>query len=187
MKMYTKTLSSLCIAALCCGLLGSYAQAQSNFGSAALRRNTNRNSAKQFSSKSIRGQVNARSVARPGVLGVNRRTYSSVQQRAKPFKGLNRGPTVSPYLSLSGSLNGVSDYYNVVRPQQRQAQANAQMQRQNMANNRRLNQFSAASPYDLHGDPDLAPTGHSATYMQFGSFQSMGNYFPPPQGLEKQR
>jgi hypothetical protein len=94
---------------------------------------------------------------------------------------------VSPYLALSGSLNGVSDYYNIIRPQQRQARANSQMQRQTMANSRRINQMSASGPYSLQGDPYLAPTGHSATYMNLRSFQNTGNYFSPPQGLNKRR
>jgi hypothetical protein len=119
---------------------------------------------------------------------VNLRTYGGgAQQRSKPFKDLNRGPAVSPYLALSGSLNGVSDYYNIVRPQQRQSRTNSRMQRQTMANSRRLNQMAAASPYNTQGDPFLAPTGHSSTYMNLNSFQSTGNYFAPPQGLQKRR
>jgi murein L,D-transpeptidase YcbB/YkuD len=197
MKMNARTLSCLCIAALCGALVGDRAQAQSGYASAAVNGFRAQNSSRQFTSQRFQNQVRSRDVGRAGVPGVNLRTFGGgaqqrsngggAQQRSKPFKDLNRGPAVSPYLALSGSLNGVSDYYNVVRPQQRQAQANSQMQRQTRANSRQLNQMAAASPYNIQGDPYLAPTGHSSTYMNLRSFQSTGNYFPPPQGLFKRR
>ena len=94
---------------------------------------------------------------------------------------------VSPYLALSGSLNTVSDYYNIVRPQREQARVNQAQQRQSLANQHRLNQIASRGPYSLQGDDSLAPTGHSATYMFFGNFQSTANFFPPTQGLNKGR
>ena len=186
MKMNLRLLACLCIAVACGAMLGECAQAQSSYASATLRGIRNRNSASRYSSESIQSRLSARSTARVGVPGVNRRVYSGASQPSKPFKGLNRGPTVSPYLALSGSLNGVSDYYNIVRPQQRQRSQNARVQRQLAANRRRLNQIAAAGPFDLRGDPNLAPTGHAATRMFYENFQSTGNFFAPPQGLTKQ-
>jgi hypothetical protein len=187
MKMNVSTLSCLCLAALCCALLGEHAQAQSGFGSSEAQRFKNRNSGNRYSSQAIQNRVQSRSIGSVGVAGVNRRNFGGGSQRSKPFKDLNRGPSVSPYLALSGSLNGVSDYYNTIRPQQRQARANSQMQRQTMANSRQINQMSSAGPYSLQGDPYMSPTGHSATYMNFSSFQQTGNFFPRPQGLNKRR
>jgi hypothetical protein len=121
---------------------------------------------------------------------VNRRSYggaSSPQRQQKPFSSIDRGPAVSPYLALSGSLNSVSDYYNIIRPQREQARVNQRQQRQTRSNQYQINQFASQSPYSLQGDESLAPTGHSASYMYFGNFQSTGNFFPPTQGLQKRR
>lgn len=165
------------------------AQAQSGYGSSYLESIRNQNSARRYSVRAVQGQVANRSVSASGVLGVNRQTYSSLfptpSQRSKPFSGLQRGPAVSPYLSLSGSLNGVSDYYNVVRPQQERERQNLQQQRQLNVNRHRLNQIAAQGPYSLQGDPNLAATGHTTTYMYMGNFQTTGNYFPPLTGTEK--
>ena len=186
--MNVKILACLSFAVLFCALVGDRAQAQSGTSSYQLDRFQRRNSVSRFSSKSI--QNRARSVRGFGAGGVNRRTYgpgSSSSRQSKPFSSINRGPAVSPYLALSGSLNSVSDYYNIVRPQREQARANAQLQRQTQLNQRRLNQIAARGPYNLQGNDNLAPTGHSATYMFFDNFQSTGNFFPPTQGLEKRQ
>ena len=188
MNMNVKILACLSFAALFCALVGDRAQAQSGSSSYQLDRISGRNSVSQFSSQ--RFQNRARSIRGFGTGGVNRRSYggaSSSSRRPKPFSSINRGPAVSPYLALSGSLNSVSDYYNIVRPQREQARANSQLQRQTQLNQRRLNQIAARGPYDLQGNENLAPTGHSATYMFFDNFQSTGNYFPPTQGLEKRQ
>lgn len=188
MKTIVKTLACLSMVALFCALLGDCVLAQSGYGASALQRNSYNNSARQFSTSTIRNQINGRNVTRTGVPGVNRRSYlDDSSRRSKPFTSLNRGPSVSPYLALSGSLNGVSDYYNIVRPQQRQSRENARLQQRTLANQHRLNQIAAAGPYNVRGDPDLAPTGHSATYMFFENFQSTGGYYPAPQGLSKQQ
>ena len=188
MNMNVKILACLSFAFLFCALVGDRAQAQSGSSSFELNRLKRDNSASRFSSQSF--QNRARSVRGFGAGGVNRRSYggvSSSSRRPKPFSSINRGPAVSPYLALSGSLNSVSDYYNIVRPQQRQARVNQLQQRQTLANQRRLNQIAAAGPYSVQGDANLAPTGHSASYMFFGNFQSTGNFFPPVQGLNRRR
>ncbi len=188
MNMNVKILACLSFAALFCALVGDRAQAQSGSASFELDRIKRRNSVSRFSSKVI--QNRSRSVGRFGAGGVNLKTYSgaaSSSNRSKPFSSINRGPAVSPYLALSGSLNSVSDYYNVVRPQQEQARANERLQRQTLSNQRRLNQLAAQAPYNLQGDSNLAPTGHSASYMFFGNFLSTGGFFPETQGLNKQR
>jgi len=187
MMINFRTLACFCVALSCSAFVGDEVQAQSNFGSTATDRFKSGNSVSRFSTSAIRGQLAARSVSRVGVPGVNRRSFSNFSQKSKPFKNLNRGPTVSPYLALSGSLNGVSDYYNIVRPQQNQARENARLQQRTLANRHRLNQLAAAGPYNLRGDPNLAPTGHSATYMFFDNFQRTGGFYPAPQGLTKQQ
>ena len=167
-------------------------------GPRRLGRFSQASSADQFTTSRIRGQINNRGYGTAGVLGVNARTFgnafSGVSSGSKPFKGLNRGPSVTPYLGLSSSFNGVSDYYNIVRPQQefqrlrnQQQRTNEMTQRRLAAQSHRLNQMAARAPFDIRGDADVAPTGHGVSYLSMGSFGQTGNYFAPMQGLEKRR
>ena len=182
------------LAVLVC-VSSSQQTAAQGYTDALLRQIQSRNSVSQYSSRRFQNQATSRAVGRIGVAGINARPYnSSAKRRSKPFSSLDRGPSVSPYLALSNSFNQVSDYYNIVRPQQdfqrareRQQRENARIQSQIRANEHRLNQMAAQAPFHLRGDPELAPTGHSATYLFYDNFQSTGNYFTPIQGLEKQR
>ena len=162
-----------------------YANAQVN----QFRNSTN---ASAFSSQRLRNQVRGRDIGRFGVAGINATNFSN-QPKNKPFQGLNRGPVVSPYLALSGSFNGVSDYYNIVQPQREFERARRQQELENertqraiLANQSRLNQIAARPPFDITGDKELAPTGHNVTYQAFSHFGTTGNYFTPIQGLDKQ-
>lgn len=196
-KMKTSaTVASLMIA-LFCSSLAEQTLAQ-GFGAAQVRRFSANNSASRFSSNQIRGQINNRGYGTAGVIGVNARTFgnafNSVSTGAKPFQGLNRGPAVTPYLGLSNSFNGVSDYYNIVRPQQEFQRARNQQQRTNeitqqrlASQQHRLNQMAARPPFDIRGDGEISPTGHGFTYMSFTNFQSTAGYFSPIQGLQKQQ
>ena len=191
MKQYIKTSTCLLLAILVCSVAVQGVRAQSGYGSSLLRSYQNQSSTKRYSVRGVQNQVANRSVSGSGVLGVNRQSYTNLfsnsnQRRSKPFNSLQRGPTVSPYLALSGSLNGVSDYYNIVKPQREQERATQQQQRQMYANQHRLNQIAAQGPYDLQGDENMAPTGHSTTFLYNGNFGTTGNYFPPMVGLEKQ-
>ena len=192
----TTTLSSLLAVSLCF-VLAEKSVAQ---GVGAVQANAFRiqNSARQFTTSRIRGQINAQSYGVAGVQGVNARrfgdAFAGTSSGAKPFQSLNRGPSVTPYLGLSSSFNQVSDYYNIVRPQQefqrareQQARTTERTQRQLVAQQHRLNQMAAAPPFDIRGDDETPPTGHGVSYMSFGNFQSTGGYFAPMQGLEKRR
>lgn len=188
MRINIKLWSCFAMAALSCTLVGGRAEAQSGYSDFALKQYQNQNSASRYSIKRFQNQAVSRGITRTGVGGVNRQSYGASNpnnRRSKPFENINRGPSVTPYLALSNSFNQVSDYYNIVKPQQEQARANEKLQRQSLMNQRRLNQIAAQGPYDVQGDPDLAPTGHSATYMYFDNFGTTGGFFPAPQGLEK--
>ena len=187
----TATFASLVLALFC------FADAQSGlaqgFGAAQVRQFQGSSSVKRFSTNQIRGQLNNRAVGVYGVQGVNQRSFGA-NARSKPFQGLNRGPSVTPYLGLSSSFNGVSDYYNIVRPQQEFNRLRNQQQRTNeitqqrlAAQSHRLNQMAARPPYEIRGDSEITPTGHGTTSMSFSNFQSTGSYFSPIQGLDKQR
>jgi hypothetical protein len=191
MKRYIKTLVCSLLTLVTCIASGQLVRAQSSYGASLLKSYQNQNSARRYSVRSVQNQLAGQSVSSSGVLGVNRQSYSNLfsssSPRSKPFSSLQRGPTVSSYLSLSSSFNGVSDYYNIVRPQREQERANQQQQRQMYANQHRLNQIAASGPYELQGDENLAPTGHTTTYMYLGNFGTTGNYYPPVMGLDKQQ
>ena len=179
-------------------LVGSSAQAQSStrksaakkkgpsssggYGAMIARGYTNRNSAARFSSSYIRNQLTARSVrgsVNPLTPATTLGSYTplSARKTPKPFSSISRRPTVSPYLALSNSFNQVSDYYNLVRPQQQQRRVNQQLQRQNQANQHRLNQLAAKGPYNPRGNENAAPTGHSAVFQSYGTYLNTNGYY----------
>jgi len=150
-----------------------------SYGSNRISELTNRTGASRFSSKFIRDQLTASSVTRVRAAGSNLGAYkpTSSSFNSKPFSSISRKPTVSPYLALNNSFNQVSDYYNIVRPQREQQQVNQQLQRQNQANQRRLNQMAAKGPYSTRGDENSAPTGHTAVFQSLGTYLNTGGYF----------
>ncbi len=177
----------------CVLLVGSVAaQAQqSGYAKRSLEVIKSRNSASYYSVPNLTRRNLASGISQVGVVGVNRRSFlgSSNPRRPapKPFSSINRGSTVSPYLSLGSSLNSTNDYYNLVRPQQQQRRRNEQVQRQLLANQQRLGQMSAQAPYNPRGNEDNAPTGHTAVFQSLGSYLTTGNYFPPPTAPKNQR
>ena len=98
---------------------------------------------------------------------------------SKPFSRIDRGPTVSPYLSLNNPFSTAEDYYNIVRPLQEQRRTNDALQRLQYTQARRLNQIAARGPYSITGNANSAPTGHGSGFMHFGAYMNTGNYFAP--------
>ena len=180
----TRYLTILVIALTCSGLAAQFASAQ--YGAAAVKALTSRNSASRYSVDRLSRQIQNEAVRPTGVRGVNSRQYlnlslggsSTPRLAQKPFSSINRGPAVSPYLALSGPRSTATDYYSIVRPQQKQSQINRQQQIQNTRNEQRLNRLAAEGPFSIRGNANTAPTGHAAVYQVFGSFQNLGGYFP---------
>jgi hypothetical protein len=196
MKHYLNLPCCVTLACLVSWSSADYAQAQrpTNYGESLLQSFKNQNYSGRYSIKNLQRQVAARSVAAVGVQGVNRQTYTNLfsnssrpPQASKPFSNLQRGPSVTPYLRLNGSLDGVADYYSQVRPAREQQQATLREQRQLNLRRQQLNQAAASGAYVLTGDPNTPSTGHTTTYMYLGNFQQTGTFFPGIQGLEKQR
>ncbi|TWU29689.1 hypothetical protein [Bythopirellula polymerisocia] len=163
-----------------------------NAGAAAVSNLTRANSAANFTVQQIQRQNISQSIPVTGVAGVNRRNYApsylnDLSQKQKPFSRIDRAPAVSPYLALSNPFSTASDYYNIVKPQQQQERINRQIAQQQYVQQRRLNQVAAQGPYSVTGNEDLAPTGHAATYMHFGSFMNTGNFFAPPTRSKQDR
>jgi len=146
-------------------------------------------SARQFSADQMNRQVLNRDVPWVGVRGVNMRNFMQESRNqgpaaSKPFSGLDRGPAVTPYLSLANPFNtvGGDEFFTQIRPQREQAQQRQRSQqtaRQQAVQQRRLSQAAAMGPYNITGSEQFAPTGHGATFMQMGAFQNTGGYFAP--------
>jgi hypothetical protein len=169
------------------GTVTGYAEAQ-------LQSIQGQNSAKQFTIDRVtRSTINS-GVARTGVRGVNQQNYlmgsnnqSLAPRSSKPFSMIDRGPTVSPYLQLSNPLSTASDYYNVVRPLQEQRNTNDRLMRQQYAQARKLNQIAAQGPYQVTGNENAAPTGHSTGFMKYGTYMNLGGYFAPQTAPKQQQ
>lgn len=164
------------------------AQAPSGFAQTQLNNIMSRNSISQFTTGRIVQQVRNQAVPPAGIGGINRQNFIGRGSSplggpaSKPFTGLDRGPSVSPYLTLANPFSTPSDFYNIVRPQQDQRAFNDRVSRQQYAQSRKLNQLAAQGPYEITGNDKAAPTGHGTGFMQFGSFMNTGNYFPPATG-----
>jgi hypothetical protein len=173
------------------------ATAQPNFrtyGEQAAKGIQSQNSASNFTSSRINRQILNQSVSRSGVAGVNARNYTSgllgtgnagslagpPSRSSKPFSAIDRGPTVSPYLSLSNPFSTATDYYNVVKPLQEQRRVNDRVMKQQYMQAKKLNQIAAQGPYQITGNENAAPTGHSSGFMKYANYMNTGGYFAPP-------
>jgi hypothetical protein len=176
----------------------AFAQVPSTYGQQAARQFQNRNSAQQFSTQRINQQILNKAVSPTGVGGINGRNYTGGllgtnpgsaggQRSSKPFSRIDRGPTVSPYLSLSNPFSTATDYYNVVKPLQEQRRVNDRLSQQQYIQSKKLNQMAAQGPYQITGNEDAAPTGHGSGFMKFANYMNTGGYFAPPTEPKKQR
>lgn len=174
------------------------AQGGSTYGERATKGIQSQNSASNFTSSRINRQILNQAVSRTGVSGVNGRNYTSgllgtgggaapPSRSSKPFSTIDRGPTVSPYLSLSNPFSTATDYYNVVKPLQEQRRVNDRVMKQQYLQNRRLNQMAAQGPYQITGNENAAPTGHGTGFMKFANYMNTGGYFAPPTQPKSQR
>jgi hypothetical protein len=175
----------------------------SNYAASQLKNIQNRNSAKNFTSSRYNSQAIRQGIPTAGVAGVNLQRYANTSDilsgprrplvgsggggMSKPFSRIDRGPTVSPYLALNNPFSTAEDYYNIVRPLQEQRRTNDAFSRQQYAQQRKLNQIAAQGPYRITGNPNAAPTGHSAGFMQMGAYMNTGGYFAPPTQPKSQR
>ena len=188
MKLNSYQLSYSLVGVVLIGLaISSSAFGQGGFAQSELNRLKNSSRASFYSIEREQSRNITSSITRAGVGGVNRQNFtgglSSVQspQRRKPFAGVTQGPTVSPYLSLSGRFATASDFQSSIRPSRDAERARIAQQRRDIQNQRRLNQLAAQPAINITGNQDSAPTGHSAVFLNnAGSFQNTGGYYPPP-------
>jgi hypothetical protein len=96
---------------------------------------------------------------------------STSRPKNKPFSSATRGPSVTPYLGLSGlPTGGAPNYYSNVKPRLEQQRVNQRNQRQARAMQHQLNQVAAQGPYSIKGSDAMAPTGHAAVHMNLGGY-----------------
>ena len=187
--MLCRTLNQLClgifVATIGCALGTKVVVAQSSasgYTKNLLSRQARGTKSSFFGSKNILARNQSTLLPRSGVPGINRSTRpsSGASARNKPFTGVARGPTVSPYMALSRPFGSSTDYHTVVRPLAEQQRQQQQQQRINIQNQRRLNQVAARAPFNTRGDENAAPTGHSAVFQSLHNYLNTGGYFPPP-------
>jgi hypothetical protein len=73
---------------------------------------------------------------------------------------------------FNDSITGDNDfnYQTLVRPQLQQQQFNQQVQRQAAQLNQRMSALSARNDYNVTGNQEVMPTGHSATFRYHSRF-----------------
>jgi hypothetical protein len=93
---------------------------------------------------------------------------------SRPFSGISRRPTVSPYMNLFregfNTNQDALNYQTLVRPQIRQQRVNEQVQRQESALNQRLQSIAAQPAYNAAGSRNLIPTGSPSTFRYYSHF-----------------
>ena len=186
-----KLIAAVLTTVLCFASTGNV-WAQGGYGSSLVKSAQYRNGSSRFAPSQIQTRLMNRSAARPGIQGINQKNFlnsssSALSQRSKPFSSVTRGPTVSPYLSLSSLNSTGSDYQSIIRPQQQKQRENQRQQAFAIRRQKQLNQTAARAPYSRTGDENSAPTGHAAVFQSLGSFQNTGNYFQPPSPPKQRR
>lgn len=166
----------------------------SNYAEGQLKSIQGRNSTKPYTIARQSTAVLNSSVTKSGVRGINQMGYSNLRSNqslsprsSKPFSMIDRGPTVSPYLQLDNPLSTASDYYNVVKPLQEQRRVNDRLMQQQYMQGRKLNQMAAQGPYEVTGNENAAPTGHSTGFMKYGTYNNLGGYFAPQTSPKQQQ
>ena len=165
---------------------------QGGFAQSELNRLKNSSRASFYSIEREQSRNITSSITRAGVGGVNRQNFTGLgggnPQRRKPFAGVTQGPTVSPYLSLSGRFATASDFQSSIRPNREAERARIAQQRRDIQNQRRLNQLASQPPVSVTGDQNRAPTGHGAVFLNnSGSYLNTGGYYPPPSAPRRGR
>lgn len=172
-----KTLATLLIAFVAClALVAEQAAAQtgSPYTNRLLSGYQNRNSSTAFTSQRMQSGVLNRVVPTYRFSNVNRDVLNSARGRQKPFSSFSPSSPVSPYMALDQPFqNTATTYYTQIRPMQEQQRLNQRAAQQAAAMQRQLNAIAAQGPYSPTGDAQRAPTGHAATFMNYGGYYQM--------------
>jgi hypothetical protein len=145
-------------------LAAGQCRAQSSFAVTEMNRLSRNSSPANFSADRIRQQAITAAVPQ----------FGNALGRMKPFSSISRGPSVTPYLALDQPFtNTATNYYTLIRPQLEQQRINQIQSRQNQLMQRQLGEVASRPPYDPTGSERMAPTGHTAVYMNFGGYYQM--------------
>lgn len=146
------------------------------------------NELSRFSSAGLRNSVYNQVVPRnSGVAARNLfQLGGGIQPKAKPFSTAKIGGSVSPYLEYSNPFsNAGTTYYTQVRPRQEQQRYQQQVQQQLELQDRRLSASEVRGPYDRAGSERVAPTGHTAVFQYYGTFQNYLDFYRKPRTRPK--
>lgn len=101
------------------------------------------------------------------------RSVSSVaSNRRKPFSGVQKSPTLSPYLGLLRDTENDTDlpaYFAFVRPRQEQERINRQQNRDMQQLNRQVQQLDRRI-INPSGAQTMRPTGHQTLFMNLSHY-----------------
>ena len=150
------------------------AQFDSTYTNRVLKGFQNSNSASAYTSQRMQNSVLSRVVPTYNFSNVNRNVLNAARGRQKPFSSYSSPPAVSPYLALDQPFqNTATTYYTQIRPMQEQQRLNQQMAQRSAQVQQQLNAIAAQGPYSPVGDAERAPTGHAATFMNYGGYYTM--------------
>jgi hypothetical protein len=139
-----------------------------------------RNSTRNFTSQQMQSRLINRTVPQYSFSQANKGIFRGTF--GKPFAGASGGGSVSPWLALSEPFSSSAhNYYTQVRPQLEQQRVNQQMAARSQQMQRQLASLQSQQPYNPTGNENMAPTGHVATYMNYGG------YYTPVQPTKQQR
>jgi hypothetical protein len=90
----------------------------------------------------------------------------------KPYSGLNRGPSISPYLALDQieTSQGLPNYYLYVKPQLDQASTNQAQQVQNRRLQKQMRRATTAGIMPTSTSGGMPTTGHSTQFLNNGGY-----------------
>lgn len=111
-------------------------------------------------------------IRRNMVSGRGRSVGSVASNQRKPFSGVQRRPTLSPYLGLLRDADDSADlpaYFAFVRPQQEQQRVNQRQNREMQQLNRQVQQLDRRI-INPSGTQTLRPTGHQTLFMNLSHY-----------------
>jgi hypothetical protein len=128
------------------------------------------NSAQGYSTSRVRRQVYRQAVPQYSFNTVNQNLFKSALTGRPLQRPSGRSP-VSPYMGLSAPFSSTGDqYYTQIRPQQDQQRFNQQVAARSAQMQHQLNAMAAQSPFQMEGSDEMAPTGHTAAFMNYGGY-----------------
>jgi hypothetical protein len=160
----------LALAVLGMVVIESRASAQSVYTRNRMNAISQGNSASGYTTNRVRRQVYRQAVPQYQYNTLNQNLFRS-QLTGRSLQGSPSRSPVSPYMGLSQPFSSTGEqYYTQIRPRQDQQRFNQQMAARNAQMQHQLNSMAAQAPYQVEGSEEMAPTGHTAAFMNTGGY-----------------